>query len=436
MLTMSDKDVILKVEGLSKSYFSEQQSKLSIKDLLSNPFRKNKILSSQIIALEDVSFELKRGESLGIIGPNGAGKSTLLKILSGITSPTSGKVTINGRVLSVLDIGTGFHPDLTGKENVYLNGEILGMSRSEIDNRYHEIVEFSGIGEFVDRPVKQYSSGMYLRLAFSIVVTLDADILVFDEVMTVGDFEFKLAARRKIESLMSESKCMVLATHDLSELARTTKHTIILEAGQITAKGKTSELSKLYALEKFENSSREMQTTDSHNSSPNDKPHHIPDGLWKARHDDRILHRDVEILAVRIKNSDYQNQSIYMESNISITISYVKFVEEPVSLAFQINDISEAPVFGSIDMKETLVERSSGEFQCEIIIPGNLLNEGVFLLDIGILDRLDNHEIVVLKTNVLQFKVSFNEGEKGKFWYQSFPGNIRPILNWTNTKTA
>ena len=181
-----------------------------------------KTLEGEITILNDVSFELKRGECLGIVGPNGAGKSTLLKILSGISSPTSGKVTINGRVLSVLDIGTGFHPDLTGRENVYLNGEILGMSRSEIDKKYQEIVDFSGVGDFINRPVKQYSSGMYLRLAFSIVVTLDADLLLFDEVLAVGDSLFQEKSINRLYGLLDSGRSVIIVSHDNTQILNLT----------------------------------------------------------------------------------------------------------------------------------------------------------------------------------------------------------------------
>ena len=172
-------DIAIKVNSLSKKY----TLKHPIKDI-------NGSLTNEHWALKDVTFQIKKGETVGIIGPNGSGKSTLLKILSGVTKPTNGSVEINGKVASILDIGAGFHQELSGRENVFLNGQLLGFSAKEIKAQYQKIVDFSGIGNFIEEPVKYYSNGMYLRLAFSILAHLDFDIYLFDEVMNVGDAEF------------------------------------------------------------------------------------------------------------------------------------------------------------------------------------------------------------------------------------------------------
>jgi lipopolysaccharide transport system ATP-binding protein len=177
---MSSNDVAIRVENLSKKFVLQH----AVKDEHGND-------THELWALKDVSFEIRKGESVGIIGPNGSGKSTLLKILAGVTKPTSGKVEIYGRVASILDIGAGFHPELSGRENVFLNGQLLGFSRKEIQSKFDEIVDFSGIEKFIDEPVKNYSNGMYLRLAFSIMAHLDFDVYLFDEVLSVGDAEFK-----------------------------------------------------------------------------------------------------------------------------------------------------------------------------------------------------------------------------------------------------
>lgn len=166
-------------------------------------------------ALKDVSFEIKKGESVGIIGPNGSGKSTLLKILAGVTKPTSGKVEIRGKVASILDIGAGFHPELSGRENVYLNGQIHGFSKKEIEAKFDEIVAFSGIEKFIDEPVKNYSNGMYLRLAFSIMAHLDFDVYLFDEVLSVGDAEFQNKCIERITEITKHQKTVVVVYHNL-----------------------------------------------------------------------------------------------------------------------------------------------------------------------------------------------------------------------------
>lgn len=169
-------------------------------------------------ALENISFEIKKGESVGIIGSNGSGKSTLLQILAGITKPTSGSVQICGKVASILDIGTGFHPELSGRENIYLNGQVHGFSRKEIERKIDEIIQFSEIENFIDEPVKNYSNGMYLRLAFSIMIHLDFDVYLFDEVMNVGDVSFREKSNRKLKELQQSNKTFLFVSHQLSEL--------------------------------------------------------------------------------------------------------------------------------------------------------------------------------------------------------------------------
>lgn len=173
----------------------------------------------ELWALKDIHLEIKKGQSVGIIGPNGSGKSTLLKILAGITSPTTGRAEINGKVASILDIGAGFHPELSGRENIFLNGHLLGFSRREIVAKLDEIVAFSGIEKFIDEPVKTYSNGMYLRLAFSILAHLDFDVYLFDEVMSVGDAAFAFKAKRKLQSLITSDKSVLFVSHDLEELS-------------------------------------------------------------------------------------------------------------------------------------------------------------------------------------------------------------------------
>ena len=170
------------------------------------------------VALNDLSFEVEKGSSLGIIGKNGSGKSTLLKILSGVTSPSSGKITMRGRRLSILEIGTGFHPDLTGRENVYLNGALNGLPRQEVDVIFDDIVDFSEIGDFIDSPVKNYSSGMYLRLAFGIIAHLDADILLLDEVIAVGDAAFQIKCMEKVREMCRQDRTVIIASHSTNEL--------------------------------------------------------------------------------------------------------------------------------------------------------------------------------------------------------------------------
>jgi lipopolysaccharide transport system ATP-binding protein len=221
-------DIAIKVENLSKVY------------PLRNPYTDdNGNIVSEHHALKDVSFEIKKGESVGIIGPNGSGKSTLLKILAGVTKPTSGEVKIRGKVASILDIGAGFHPELSGRENVFLNGQILGFSKQEVQQHYDEIIEFSGIENFIDEPVKNYSNGMYLRLAFSIMIHLDFDVYLFDEVFSVGDAEFGLKTRAKFQELAVSEKTMIFVSHNMNELMSQSQF-ILLNNGKTIEKSKNN----------------------------------------------------------------------------------------------------------------------------------------------------------------------------------------------------
>ncbi|MGC1376873.1 MAG: polysaccharide ABC transporter ATP-binding protein [Anaerolineales bacterium] len=209
-------------------------------------------------ALRDVSFTVKQGEALGIIGRNGAGKSTLLKILSRVTAPTSGKIKVRGRVASLLEVGTGFHPDLTGRENIYLNGAILGMNRKEIGRKFDEIVDFAGIEKFIDTPVKRYSSGMYVRLAFAVAAHLEPEILVVDEVLAVGDAAFQKKCLGKMEDVASQGRTVLFVSHNMGAITGLTRQCIYMRAGALVEKGDTSEVVDSYMSEmSSENRQRE-----------------------------------------------------------------------------------------------------------------------------------------------------------------------------------
>lgn len=205
---------------------------------------------NSILALNDVSFQVQQGETLGIIGRNGAGKSTLLKILSRVTAPTSGKVKINGRVGSLLEVGTGFHPELTGRENIYLNGAILGMSRKEVDRKFDEIVDFSGVEQFIDTPVKRYSSGMYVRLAFAVAAHLEPEILIVDEVLAVGDAEFQKKCLGKMGDVASEGRTVLFVSHNLNAIQILCTKSILLNKGQISEENET-DIVIMHYLESF-----------------------------------------------------------------------------------------------------------------------------------------------------------------------------------------
>jgi lipopolysaccharide transport system ATP-binding protein len=245
-------DVILKVENLGKRYFLDRQPRekyTTLRDTLSNGVSKlfKKIQNPQaqfksskreeFWALKDVSFEVKQGERVGIVGRNGAGKSTLLKILSRITEPTSGRVRIRGRVASLLEVGTGFHPELSGRENIFLNGAILGMSESEIASKFDEIVDFAEIEQFLDTPVKRYSSGMYVRLAFAVAAHLEPEILIIDEVLAVGDAQFQKKCLGKVKTFGSEGRTVLFVSHNMSAISTLCSIGIVLDRGNVAYHG-------------------------------------------------------------------------------------------------------------------------------------------------------------------------------------------------------
>ena len=242
-------DVVIRVENLSKRYRIGERRETygtlrdTLMEAMQAPFqawraRGSPHGKSEIWALRDLSFELKRGEVLGIIGRNGAGKSTLLKVLSRVTRPTVGRAWIHGRVGSLLEVGTGFHPELTGRENIYLNGAVLGMTKTEIDRKFDEIVQFAEIEQFLDTPVKRYSSGMYMRLAFSIAAHLEPEILIVDEVLAVGDVAFRKKCLGKMREVSSrEGRTILFVSHDMEAIQRLCSRCILLQQGQVLLDG-------------------------------------------------------------------------------------------------------------------------------------------------------------------------------------------------------
>jgi len=247
-------DVAIRVEGLSKKFCKNLRRTMRYglcdigKAALGIRPDADRLRKDEFWALKDVSFEVKRGECLGIIGPNGAGKSTLFKILAGIMAPTKGRVEIHGRLSSLIEIGTGFHPMLTGRENIYINGAILGMTKKEIDAKFDEIVDFAGIGDFIDTPVKFYSSGMYVRLGFAVAAHLNPELLLVDEVLAVGDASFKRKCLQYMDSLRNGGVCFLLVSHSMQTIAAIADICIMLNHGRVIAHGIPAKVVAEYEL--------------------------------------------------------------------------------------------------------------------------------------------------------------------------------------------
>lgn len=241
LFNMKD-DFAIEFKSVSKKF--RKGRKLFLKQALLDVFRPNK--EEDFWALKDINFKIKKGETVGIIGSNGSGKSTILKLIAGVLVPTEGAVEVNGRVGPLIELGAGFHPELTGRENIYLNGTILGLSKKEIDEKFNKIVTFSGIEDFIDTPVKHYSSGMYMRLGFSIAVHADPDILLIDEILAVGDLHFQQKCYDKLTKFQEEGMTIILISHSLDIVKHFCKRAILLEGGRIVKRGEIEEVAKKY----------------------------------------------------------------------------------------------------------------------------------------------------------------------------------------------
>ncbi len=250
-------NIAIQVEGLSKKYTIGTAKSGSFRETFSQLLgRSSNKAEEEFWALKDLNFEIKHGEAVGIIGRNGAGKSTLLKVLSRITEPTSGRITINGRVSSLLEVGTGFHPELTGRENIFLNGTILGMTRKEVKAKFDEIVDFSGVEKFIDTPVKRYSSGMYVRLAFAVAAHLEPEILIVDEVLAVGDAEFQKKCLGKMGEVAGEGRTVLFVSHNMQAVKTLCNKGTVLDKGGLVEIGDVRK-----CLERYQNLERSSSCT-------------------------------------------------------------------------------------------------------------------------------------------------------------------------------
>ncbi len=366
-----------------------------------------------IWALKDVSFDLEEGRVLGIIGRNGAGKSTLLKVLSRVTEPTKGYVSVRGRVGSLLEVGTGFHPELTGRENIYLNGAILGMKRAEIESKFDEIVEFSEVSQFIDTPVKRYSSGMYLRLAFAVAAHLEPEILVVDEVLAVGDAEFQRKCLGKMNDVAAQGRTVLFVSHNMSAILRLTQEALVLQKGQLTLRAPTNEAVDYY-LSSGQSQAGE-RTWDADEIPAASAPFrpislkiHDPRGTIA----DTV--RSTEPLTVEMK---YQISAPVTGLRVGIYLSTVR--GEYVFTSF---DVDEP------DLYEKFSTRQPGYYTSRCTIPGDLLNEGRYI--IGVNASSFGVKRYFMDENTLGFTVD-PSAAPGMQWAEQRQGPLRPRLQWT-----
>jgi lipopolysaccharide transport system ATP-binding protein len=366
-------------------------------------------------ALKDVSFEVKRGEVLGIIGRNGAGKSTLLKILSRITSPTLGRVTLNGRVASLLEVGTGFHPELTGRENIFLNGAILGMRNSEISQKFDEIVEFSGVGKFIDTPVKRYSSGMYVRLAFAVPAHLEPEILILDEVLAVGDSEFQKKCLGKMKDVAGQGRTVIFVSHNMAAVQNLCSSALMLKNGTISLKGSVTDVTSHYLIAGVESTGyREWNDGD------------------KAPGNERVRLKRVQVTAAGRTTAD-----VMINELCHIEIEYVNLCDG-LALNASIHLLDKMGVevlasanFPSVNLGCDLWADKNfpvGTFRSICTFPANFLNEGCYSIRVAL---VSNYSTLELMTNEILSFNTHDSGEMRKEYLGAWLGCVKPKLDWT-----
>ncbi len=420
-------EVILKVENVSKQYRLGLVGTGSIKDDLKrwwyqlkgkeDPFlkigdtndRSKKGKSDYVWALKDINFEVNKGEVLGIIGKNGAGKSTLLKILSKITSPTTGSIKFNGRIASLLEVGTGFHPELTGKENVYLNGAILGMSKAEISAKYDEIVDFSGCERYIDTPVKRYSSGMTVRLAFAVAAFLEPDILIIDEVLAVGDAEFQKKAIGKMQDISKgEGRTVLFVSHNMAAVRSLCTRGVVLEDGMVVFEGDSNESINYY--------------------------------LNKEK---KILNKDLSLLKNRVGDGKVKFIEFYIENEQKVKVEsvltgdFVNFcfklraenishISSEIDLGFSIHNIEEELItvlYSSYQNKLIKID-NDGYYTVKCRVEDFSLNQGEYVINGRIL--CNNEESDWLKEPL--GKINIVKGDYYKTGNTGFNGNTKFLI--------
>jgi lipopolysaccharide transport system ATP-binding protein len=410
------------VEGISKQYrIGELHSAYgTLRDSLAATARRlvrrdHRPHYEEIWALRDVSFEVAQGDVLGVIGRNGAGKSTLLRVLTRITTPTEGRATIRGRVGSLLEVGTGFHPELTGRENVFLNGSVLGMKRREIVRKFPEIVEFAGVEQFIDTPVKRYSSGMSVRLAFAVAAHLEPEILLVDEVLAVGDAEFQKRCLGRMGELSESGRTVLFVSHNMQAVSQLCDRAILLHQGRIVLEGASGDVVAHY-----------LQSVGGTGST------RVWPDLETAPGDDLVRLRSVRVV-------DEDGEAIHaadVRQPVGIEITFVVLRSgEPLLPKIKVYNARGDVAFNAMDTSARWQEPSPpGEYVATAWIPGNLLNEGLTSIDAGVcsLDapKLRPHAGC---NDAVSFHVQDpGEGDSARGLFSGqWQGVVRPLLEWT-----
>jgi lipopolysaccharide transport system ATP-binding protein len=394
-------DTAISVSHVSKRYTIGAQKDGSLRGTLAGMLGSKQTKNQEEFwALNDVSFDIKKGEVIGIIGKNGAGKSTLLKILSQITKPTSGRIEISGRVASLLEVGTGFHPELTGRENIYLNGTILGMSRQEVKDKFEEIVEFSGVQKFIDTPVKHYSSGMYVRLAFAVAAHLEPEILIIDEVLAVGDAEFQKKCLGKMKEVAGHGRTVIFVSHNLSAVASLCSRGIVLDKGHMIFQGTAKESIAEY----YKMSQRNF------------------DRLDLSDYDNEFIRLiDVKIEAV-------SGDLITTNSGIQILLEFENKVEgASIDSTIEVRTVDDVTVFHRGTYIDDENASKKGVYRVSAVIEPHILNAGTYY--VNLIFGQNSTYLLLLCAEIMSFDVENEADENG---YKLLPGILKPRLNFTS----
>ena len=413
---MVSDELMLKIENVSKIYRLGEIGGTTLRDELQrlkakirhkeDPTKKigakNYNKGEKFKALDNISFEVKKGERIGIIGHNGAGKSTLLKLISRVTGPTSGNIYLNGRVASMLEVGTGFHPELTGRENVYMNGAILGMTKKEIDAKMEEIIEFSEVRQFIDTPVKRYSSGMYVKLAFSVAAHLDSEIMIMDEVLAVGDVTFQNKCLNKMKEVSeSEDKTILYVSHNMNTIRQLCNRVIVLKKGQIVFMGETEEGIKAY-----------LQNGVKHQN--------IIDLSKQFRH-------SINTLFVKTDSVSFSSNGNIFKFNEKIAFNINAFSCRNLSnvkLRIVLKTIFGTPISSSIVDIFELHEKTN--YCIKTYIDSGYLSPGSYFLNFEFI-QFDNAYNVIFHDQIINSVPFEIEGNPKMIWYPQYWGNISMI---------
>lgn len=437
-------ETVIRIENLSKRYYISHQAKnrrhhggqLSekLQHLAMGPVRKllgkseqssftgGRMEKEEFWALKDVSFEVRRGEVLGIIGRNGAGKSTLLKILSRITEPTKGQIKIKGRIASLLEVGTGFHPELTGRENIFLNGSILGMSRIEIQSKFDEIVAFAEVEKFLDTQVKHYSSGMYVRLAFAVAAHLEPEILIVDEVLAVGDSQFQQKCLGKMHEVSSEQgRTILFVTHNMGMMSALCTQAALMASGRLVTLGSTSSTIVQY------------YGKSTHSASLCEFPPH-----------ERVGDDFARLLSCWVRDeSGAPTSDFRMEQPVIVGLRYritrgKSSASETTYPQVDLVSGNGSFVFRALAPSTALPAPLPGEFIAECVIPGNLLNTQTYYVNLSLASCTKGVVVHFHQVNALCFQVSedlcVNLYSQRNGYSGSIDGAIRPTLEWKISK--